>query len=43
MKKNTVEISLTPFQKFDEDEKKAVEAEAHRYGEFVGIPVKTLW
>jgi hypothetical protein len=43
LKKNTVEISLTPFQKFDEDEKKAVEAEAHRYGEFVGIPMKTLW
>lgn len=42
LKKNKVEISLNPFRKFNEDEEKAVEAEAHRYGEFVGIPVKTL-
>ncbi len=39
LKKNTVEIKLNPFRKFNEDEQKAVESEVERFGKFVGIPV----
>lgn len=38
LKKNTVEIRLNPFRKFDEDEKGALESEVSRYGKFLGIP-----
>jgi hypothetical protein len=39
LKKNTVEIRLNPFRKFNKDEQEAVESEVNRYGEFVGISV----
>jgi hypothetical protein len=38
LKKNTVEIRLNPFRKFNEDEQEALESEVARYGKFVGIP-----
>lgn len=38
LKKNTIEIRLSPFRKFNKDEKEALESEAARYGKFVGIP-----
>ncbi len=37
MKKNSVEISLNPFRKLDNTERKALEAEVVRYGEFFGM------
>lgn len=38
LKKNTVEIRLSPFRKFSKDEQEALESEVARYGTFVGIP-----
>jgi hypothetical protein len=38
LRKNTVEIRLSPFRKFGNEEQKALEAEVDRYGKFVGIP-----
>jgi hypothetical protein len=39
LKKNTVEINLNPFEKFNEDEQNAIEAEIDRYEKFIRIPV----
>lgn len=38
LKKNVVEIKLSPFRKFNSDEQKALESEVARYAKFVGIP-----
>jgi len=37
-KKDKVEIRLSPFRKFNKDEQEALESEAARYAEFMGIP-----
>lgn len=42
MKKNTIEIRLSPFRKFDKDEKEALESEAARYGKFRGDSVSCM-
>jgi Winged helix DNA-binding domain len=38
MKKDSVEIRLSPFRELDNDEQEAVEREVARYGKFFGIP-----
>jgi len=38
LKKNMVEIRLSPFRKFSKDEQEALESEVAQYGKFVGIP-----
>ncbi len=38
LKKNTVEIKLSPFREFNKDEQEALESEVARYGKFFGIP-----
>jgi len=38
MKKDSVEIRLSPFRKLDNDEQEAVEREVARYGRFFGMP-----
>jgi hypothetical protein len=37
VKKNTVDIRLSPFRELDESELKAIKAEAARYGNFLGV------
>jgi len=37
VKKGALEISLNPFRKLKEEERKALETEAARYGKFIGI------
>ncbi len=38
MKKESVEIRLSPFRELDKEEQEAVEAEVERYGRFFGVP-----
>ena len=38
MKKDSVEIRLSPFRKLENDEQDAVESEVARYGKFFGMP-----
>ena len=38
MKKDSVEIRLSPFRELDNDEQEAVESEVERYGRFFGMP-----
>jgi hypothetical protein len=37
VKKNNVDIKISPFRKLDESEKEAIKAEAARYGKFFGV------
>jgi hypothetical protein len=38
LKRETIEITVNPFRKFDRDEQEAVESEVIRYGKFFKIP-----
>lgn len=38
MKRDSVEIKLSPFRELDNDEQEAMEREVARYGKFLGIP-----
>jgi len=38
LKKNRIEITLSPFRKFNKSEQRALKSEAARYGKFVGTP-----
>ncbi len=42
LKKNTVEIRLNPFRKFNKDEQEALESEVARYGRFVELPTAII-